>query len=476
MATQLGAPTWGSGPSIPCRWTYDRRRNGSAMEYRVYGYVNTDQATRYFGYYIDVRVSINGSQRLSKRLKENTPSTWSSQYTFDTGWQSVANKTSGTTSVSITLDTNAPRGASTWSYSMAVDAAGSTMAPERGTLGVQQTLNITRYISSATDTLTWICGSQSGTIATQSSATSFTFTPPLGLASEAPTAGTVTVTFSLSTYSGGSLVQTTTYPTVYTIPDTVIPAAALAISDAAGYAPTYGAYVQGQSRLQLTVTGTPAYGSQIASYSVSADGSTYSTASVTTPVLSNSGAQTATAKVRDQRGRDSAEVQQAYTVLAYTAPKITKLTAARCQQDGTQDPIGHYGIVIFDAEITPLNNINGAAYTLQYKKVADQNWTDVPLTTYAGSYTVTDGQSIFAADDDSAYDIRIIATDDFGTAVIASSIPVAFAIMNWRTQGDGMAIGGINTQAGLQVYMNTEFQGDVEHAVGGFAVWAEEVV
>jgi hypothetical protein len=34
--------------------------------------------------------------------------------------------------------------------------------------------------------------------------------------------------------------------------------------------------------------------------------------------------------------------------------------------------------------------------------------------------------------------------------------------MNWRTNGDGMAIGGINTQAGLQIYMPTEHYDDVD--------------
>ena len=82
------------------------------MEYRVYGYVNTDQATRHFGYYIDASVSISGASSYSTRLKENNPSQWSGQFTFDTGWKTVSNKTSGTTGVTITLSTNAPRGAS----------------------------------------------------------------------------------------------------------------------------------------------------------------------------------------------------------------------------------------------------------------------------------------------------------------------------------------------------------------------------
>ena len=463
MATTLGSPTWGSGPAIPCRWTYDRRRNGAAMEYRVYGYVNTDQATRYFGYYIDASVSISGASSYSTRLKENSPSQWSGQLTFDTGWKTVSNKTSGTTGVTITLSTNAPRGASSWSYTMAVDPAGSTLNAPNGTLGDEQTLTLTRYSSNFTDSLSWACGSASGTLATKSSATSFSFTPALTLAEQAPSANSVTITYTISTYDGNTLVQTQTKTATYTIPDTVKPTAALAISDAAGYEQTYGGYVQTKSRLRMQITGTPAYGSPIASYTSAADGTTYSGADVTTPALSQTGAQTATATVTDSRGRVSDPATQAYTVLAYTAPQITKMTASRCDQNGNQDPTGHYGIAIFSAAITPLNNVNTAAYKLRYKKTSANTWTETTLTTYAGQYSVSDGQAIFPADDDSAYDVQIVAEDDFGSAAIASGIPVAFAIENWNNDGDGMAIGGISTKAGLQVYMDSEFIGDADH-------------
>lgn len=461
MATTLGSPTWGSGPAIPCRWTYDRRRNGAAMEYRVYGYVNTDQATRYFGYYIDAYVYLDGTYQYYKRLKENSPSTWSSQYTFDTGWKSVSNKTSGTTQVRIRLVTNAPRGESSWYYNLTVDPAGSTLNAPNGTLGVEQTLTLTRYSSNFTDSLSWVCGASSGTLATKSSATSFGFTPALTLASEAPSANSVTITYTISTYSGDTLVQTQTKTATYTIPDTVKPTAALAISDASGYESTYGGYVQTKSRLRMQITGTPAYGSPIASYASTADGTTYSGNDVTTPVLSQTGAQTATATVTDSRGRVSDPATQAYTVLAYTAPQITKMTASRCDSGGTQDPTGHYGIAIFTAAITALNNVNTAAYKLRYKKTSANTWTETTLTTYAGQYTVTDGQAIFPADDDSAYDVQIVATDDFGSATASDVIPVAFAIMNWRTEGDGMAIGGISNKTGLQVYMDAEFTGAV---------------
>ena len=56
-------------------------------------------------------------------------------------------------------------------------ARASDLSVSDGTLGVAQTITADRKSSSFTHTLTWKCGSYSGTIATKSSATSWSFTP-----------------------------------------------------------------------------------------------------------------------------------------------------------------------------------------------------------------------------------------------------------------------------------------------------------
>ena len=159
MATSLGSITWGSGPALPCSWSYDRRRSGADMQYRVYGTVNVGGTSRYFGYYIDAKVALGGSNKYTKRLKDSDPSQWSGELTFDTGWQTVSNKTSGSTSCVITLATNAPRGDGSWSYSLAVDAAASV-------IGTVSNFNfedafsvpITKYSNAFKDTLELILG------------------------------------------------------------------------------------------------------------------------------------------------------------------------------------------------------------------------------------------------------------------------------------------------------------------------------
>ena len=80
----------------------------------------------------------------------------------------------------------------------------------------------------------------------------------------------------------------------------------------------------------------------------------------------------------------------------------------------------------------------------------------MPLPTYAGNYTVTNGTAIFSADDDSAYDVQIVVTDDFSSVTNTVGIPVAYAIHNWNNSGLGYAVGGISTADKFQVYMPTE--------------------
>lgn len=460
----LATVGWGSSPTIQCNFQYDRRRNGAAMEYNVWVGVNSTRASVYFGYPIYCDIKVNGTTVKTATMKSANPSTWSDRLELYSGWTSVANKTSGTTSVSIRLYSGGGSTRdNTYSYSMAVDPAGSTLTVT-GTrdLGEAQTLTLARYNDDFTDSIGWTCENSSGTIATKSSATSFAFTPAVSLAAENTTGTNVTIIYTVDTYSGNTLVQSQSYNIVYMIPATVIPTAAVSIADHNGYYSTYGAYIQGKSALDITVTGTPVYSSPIAAYSATADGTTYNTASTTTPALTLTGAQTVSAYVTDARGRVSTTATAAYNVLAYAAPKITSINAYRSDSNGTADPTGHYVTVIFNSDVTALNNQNSVTYTVGYKKTSVNTWTTQTLSTYTDNFNVSDGTATFAAADDSPYDVRIVATDNFTSTTITSSAPMAFALINWNSNGDGIAFGGISTAAGFVSHMGTTISADLD--------------
>lgn len=134
----------------------------------------------------------------------------------------------------------------------------STLAVANGTLGTAQTLTITEQASSFVHKLQYACGDASGWILGSSSATSSTlstsWTPPLSLANQNTTGTSVSVTFTLYTYSGTTLIGSNTYTKTFSIPASVKPSVSLAVSDLMSYAGTYGAYIQGLSKLAIVAT------------------------------------------------------------------------------------------------------------------------------------------------------------------------------------------------------------------------------
>ena len=116
----------------------------------------------------------------------------------------------------------------------------SSLSAANGTLGTAQTLTVSRQSSSFAHTITYQCGSASGTIATKSVSTSISWTPPLSLASQNTTGTSVNITFTITTHNGDTSIGTSTKTISCGIPASVKPTVSLTVSDAAGYSGTYG--------------------------------------------------------------------------------------------------------------------------------------------------------------------------------------------------------------------------------------------
>lgn len=319
----------------------------------------------------------------------------------------------------------------------------SSLTVGNGTLGTAQTLSIARNSSSFTHTITYTCGSASGTIATKSSSTSISFTPPLTLASQNTSGTSVSIKYTLTTYNGNTSLGSNSYTKTAAIPASVKPSCTISFSDPTGIFSKYGYYLKGKSKLAVTVTPTTAYGSAIASYSSTANGAKYTSASFTTGFLTTSGNGSITSTVTDKRGR-TGTATASYTVQNYTAPTISKLSVVRCTENGTEDEHGEYVKATFSAAVTALSNKNTAAYTLRYKKASASSFTEVQLTDITGTYTVTNKSHIFSADSSSSYDVEIAIKDDFGTSKRSASASTGFSLLHWKSNGRGFAVGKIS--------------------------------
>ena len=376
--------------------------------------------------------------------------------TIKTGTKTITHNSNGSRSFTITL------GAAVYGTSVNCKGSGtfalntigraSTLNVSGGTLGVAQTITADRKVSSFTHTLTWECGSYSGTIATKSTATSWSFTPPLELANTATQLFPAGVYFKLTTYNGSTVVGTSDQTVVMKIPTSIKPTCTVNITDPTGYSDTYGGYVQNKSKMKITVTATPAYGSPITGYSIIANGNTYSDNPATTGVITASGTNTIIGKVTDKRNR-TGSATTTINVLAYSSPKIT-FTMYRCDQDGTENMTGSYCKVSYKAVITSLSNKNSKSIKLRYKKTSDTVYTYQMID--MANYT-QEGSEIFSAEDGSSYNVQMQAIDSFETSTTTAELSTGFSIMHIAASGKGLAIGKISQADEFEVGMDANF-------------------
>lgn len=73
---------------------------------------------------------MDGSQKASTTLKNSSPSQWSSNIEWTTDWYTISNKTTGTTSLAVRINSNDGVRDATYTYSMAVDPAHFTQTPK----------------------------------------------------------------------------------------------------------------------------------------------------------------------------------------------------------------------------------------------------------------------------------------------------------------------------------------------------------
>ena len=449
----LGSVSWGSGPVIPIAFAYEKRRSGADMQYRVQVTISSITGSKYFGYPIYLKLTINGGSVGSTTLKAASPSQWSSAITYTSGWYTVSNKISGTTPAAFQVYSGSGSSRNnTYTYSMAVDPTVSTVSAPNGTLSTPLTLTVTRYNTGFTHTITYKCGTVTGTVVEKSTATSVVWDNTNGnvsaLAAQNTSGLTVNVTFTTTTYSGTSVVGTHSTTVSMAAPADAKPSVAITVEDVAGYFATYDAYVQGWSKLKITATPTLAYGSPIKTYAITADGKSYNTSPVTTDVVQGKDTLAVTAKVTDNRGQPSDLTSVDITVLEYSKPSVTAI-AYRCNSSGDEDQEGAYMRVGFESTIASLNGKNTASYTIDYGRD--------PISGTGTSYL----SDPIECDVSRVWSVEVVVSDDFDSTTKAATIPIAFTLLDFYRTGMGVAMGKVATRDGFDCAMPAYFTNEV---------------
>lgn len=330
-------------------------------------------------------------------------------------------------------------------------AAMSVISGANGTLGASHALELTRYSSSLTHTISATCGSESLTIKTGVMADSITWTPPISWAAQNTTGTSVKAKITCTTFDGSTAIGSTSVTLTFAIPSSVVPTAAISVSDKQGYFSKYGNYIQGKSQAQISASGDGAYGSTISSYSVVCGNTTKTGAS---PVfdLPTAGEIKFTVTVTDSRGR-TASAEVSISVVAYSSPTATILAAYRSDADGNQDDDGTYATVVFKADITSLGNKNSAKYTVKYRIKGTTVWTSVEVTTQAGNYAPEGAVQVVPIQLDSSYELSVSAADDFSAVdSLYRTVQVAFFLISFHRATKAVGIGQKATEPGTAAF------------------------
>lgn len=337
----------------------------------------------------------------------------------------------------------------------------STLSASNGTLGTTQNLTISRGYSGFKHTITYSCGSASGTVTTKTTGTSIAFTPPLNLASQNTTGTSVSVKFTITTYCDDKSIGTNTKTITCSMPSSIKPSVSVNWADTSGVLEKYGSLVKGLSTLHIDLVSTAAYGADIVSYHTVASGKKFSTDSFDLGSVSSLNNVQISATVTDARGRKGTADVEISGVLDYSKPVVSKLSVRRCNKNGTANDDGAFAKVSYAASVTPLNNLNESTVVLEYKKTTESSFQTGETTKLTDVFSLSK-DFIFPADTGSSYNIRLTVEDSHSSFSKSTSVSTGFTIMHFHASGKGMAVGKVSEEEGVfDIGFKTKFRRNV---------------
>ena len=337
------------------------------------------------------------------------------------------------------------------------------------TTGQTMTIKINKSSSSYTHTLTWKFGTKTGTIATKTSSSTVTWTPNTATFAQALTTNYfATATITCETFNGSTSLGTTSQPVTIGLATTVKPTVgSVTLTDANGYYDTYDAYLTGKSSMNVAITASSPYGGTVKTLQATFNGVTKSSTSGTLNasfgVLNIVGTKNLSIYVKDSRGRTTT-TSKSVTWTNREPPTLVGSYVKRWSSgstSGTESETGTYGRVHVDGKI---NGGKSGSGTLVVKYGAA---TASSLTQYTSRSvsTATFSYDFFIPNlsSETRYKVEITFTDELGIATTFTGyVETESAIMDFRYNGQGLAIGKISEQNAFEVAMPSQFQNTVE--------------
>lgn len=350
------------------------------------------------------------------------------------------------------------------------DFFSTILSTSGGRIGEQQTMNYQVKLQGSTHTTTWNCGWAVGTVCYNTSDTVVYWTPPMHIAEVNTTGETVQIKFTTTTYVNGQQAADIHEIVVpYEMPN-IAPKISFSSNDNTGNLQKFGAFVQNVSNVVVNVSYELQYNASLAEIAITLGDKTITgTTEAVFEMIGSNIATTAdsfslklTVKVTDSRGASNS-LSKNLQVLTYSKPNVHNLAVTRSNYDGTSNSDGGYLCVKFSANIARLSAKNTAAYSIQYKKKSESDYTLIELSDLDGVYSVTDSTYVFAADTDKAYDVVVTATDIFfSSGRMANGASTLARLFSVRENNTGFALGKTAELEGVfDIGFKTKFTGGI---------------
>lgn len=323
-------------------------------------------------------------------------------------------------------------------------------------MGKSVTINTPAVNNAYRHTLRYAFGSASGTIATDI-ASSVSWTPPVSLANQIPSATAGSGTIYCDTYSGSTLLGTKSVSITLTVPGSVVPSAGTLSAALAEDTSGTGLYVKGMGKAKLTLSGASgAYGSSITSYTITGGGWAATNGALTTGTLASAGNITFTATVTDSRGR-KASTTRTISVIDYTKPGVAVCDVYRCDADGNRKKAGTYFAVEINASYSAITG-NTLNITARYKKQSESSYGTAANVTNNGK-TVLGGGNIGAS---TTYDVLVTVADKYNSLPILRTLSTKSVLQSFKRSA-GAAIGKVAELSNwLDVAWDTRIRGNLK--------------
>lgn len=424
---------------------------GTATTKTVYIYNSASQG--------GIKTSLNAGHRTGNALGSCKAPMWDNTKTFDVAFMAA--------SIAAGYDTYCIYNGSSYTdylkwtaVTLEVDwqepATQPSLSAATVEMGKSVTINTPAVNNAYRHTLRYAFGGASGTIAT-GIASSVSWTPPVSLANQIPSATAGSGTIYCDTYSGSTLLGTKSVSITLTVPGSVVPSAGTLSAALAEDTSGTGLYVKGMGKAKLTLSGASgAYGSSINSYTITGGGWSATNGALTTGTLASAGNITFTATVTDSRGR-KASTTRTISVIDYTKPGVAVCDVYRCDADGNRKKAGTYFAVEINASYSAITG-NTLSITARYKKQSESSYGTAANVTNNGK-TVIGGGNIGAS---TTYDVLVTVADKYNSLPILRTLSTKSVLQSFKRSA-GAAIGKVAELANwLDVAWDTRIRGNLK--------------